>query len=331
MNRNDLHSDAIVIDAVCPLAKHGGYLDLYKTGGCTAIAPTVGGDSGSAKTFGQLGRWLQLISGRPDLVLIRRADDILSAKKNDQLGIIFHFQGTEPVEADLDLVDAYKEVGVGVIQLAYNVKNRVGDGCEERTDCGLSRFGLKLIERMNESKILVDCSHTGYRTTMDAMTTSSAPVVFSHANAFDVHPSPRNIKKDQMRALAATGGVIGVVAFSPFVSQSQESSLDEMIDHISYYADNIGIDHVALGLDYFEGQRGISDDSVAEKIYRANANIGRWGESYPAPPYYYASGVETPDKLPNLTSRLQERGFLEADIRKVLGENWMRVYRCVWG
>lgn len=331
MDAASLHKDAIVIDSTCPLAKDRQHLELYQRGGCTAMAPTVGGFHGAAQTMGDLGRWLDLFRKRSDLLHVKRADDILTAKKTGRMGIIFHFQGTEPIEADLDLVDAYKETGVGVIQLAYNVKNRVGDGCEERTDAGLSKFGLKLIERLNRAKVIVDCSHTGYRTTLDAIEASSAPVIFSHANAFAVHPSPRNIKDDQAKAIAKTGGVIGIVGYPAFVAATTRPTLDQLIDHAAYYADTIGIDHIGIGIDYFLGQSGIADDESARRTYEELQSSGRWSQGYPPPPYYYPKDLETPDKFANITAALLKRGFSEADTRKILGENWVRVYRAVWG
>jgi membrane dipeptidase len=331
MDATALHRDAIVIDATCPLVMQRRHLELYQQGGCTAIAPTVGGWDGAAQTLGDLGRWHGLIARRSDLMLVRRADDVAAAKQSGRLGLMLHFQGTEPIEADLDLVDAYKALGVGVIQLTYNVKNRVGDGCEERTDAGLSKFGLKLVERLNRAKVIVDCSHTGYRTTLDAIHASAAPVIFSHANAFAVHPSPRNIQPDQAKAIAATGGVIGVVGYPAFVAAAVRPTLDQMLDHVAYYADLIGIDHVGIGIDYFTGQHGIADQAEAKRGYDALVASGRWSDAYPPPPYYFPQGIETPDKLANLTSALVRRGFSETDTRKVLGENWVRVYRAVWG
>ncbi|PII39399.1 hypothetical protein T190_05735 [Sinorhizobium meliloti CCBAU 01290] len=111
-------------------------------------------------------------------MLIRRSTDILRAKQEGKTGIVFHFQGPGPVEDCVDLVDAYKALGVNVMQLAYNVKNRLGDGCEERTDAGLSRFGLQVIERMNAVGMIVDCSHTGVQTTMDAINIRKLPLSF---------------------------------------------------------------------------------------------------------------------------------------------------------
>ena len=162
-----LHDAAIVIDAVCPLLMDHRHLELYRRGGATAVAPTVGGSENAETALRTIGRWIKLIRNAGDLALVRRAADIEAAKRDRRLGIILHFQGTDPIEDDVDLIDAYKSLGVGMVQLTYNVRNRVGDGCEEPGDAGLSRFGRDVVKRLNEARIVVDCSHTGYRTTMD--------------------------------------------------------------------------------------------------------------------------------------------------------------------
>lgn len=327
-----LYESAIVIDAVCPLLHTKSCVDLYRNGGATAVAPTVGGRFNAPTTMRNLGSWARLMRDRDDLVLIRKAADIEDAKRTGRLGIIFHFQGTEPLEDSLDLIDAFKEAGVGMIQLSYNLKNRVGDGCEERTDAGLSRFGIQVIERMNAAKVIVDCSHTGYRTTMDAFAASKVPTVFSHANPRSVYASPRNILDEQIKAAAATGGLTGIVGYPAFVSADKKPTLNQYIDHIAYVAELVGIDHVALGIDYFDKQHPIAADGPAMVWYREMLDAGHWSEkSYPPPPYYYPEGIETPDRLHNLAPAMMARGFSNDDILKVLGGNWMRVFRAVWG
>jgi membrane dipeptidase len=327
-----LHQEAIVVDGTCPLLRQPEFVDWYIEGGATAVAPTVGSAASAGETLRNLGSWLHLISHRKDLLLVKKAKDIAAAKSTGRLGLIFHFQGADPVENDLNLVDVYKEIGVGMIQLTYNVKNRVGDGCEERTDAGLSRFGVDLIKRLNEARIVVDCSHTGYRTTLEAIKYSTRPVVFSHANPRMVHGSPRNILDDQIKAVADTGGLVGMNGFPAFVAKRRKPTLDDFIDHMDYCVDLIGVDHVALGIDYYEGQHPVAPRQEALRMYRASIASGRWSaQSYPPPPYHYPSGIETPKTLPNLTKRLLERGYKAADIRKVLGENWVRVFKSVWG
>lgn len=330
---DELHRDAIVIDAVAPLANtHPHLLDWWIEGGTTAVAPTVGGFHGPAETLANLARWQRRIAADPRLRQVFSAADVESARRDGTLGIIFHFQNTKPVWDDLDLVTAFKALGVGIIQLAYNVRNPIGDGCDERTDSGLSSLGLALIDRLNEERVIVDCSHTGYRTTMDALERTTRPAVFSHSNAKALVPSPRNITDDQIKAAAATGGLIGTVGFPAFVSASNRATLDQFIDHTAYVADLVGTDHIAFGIDYYAGQWGVAPDDEATAMYDASIKSGRWtAAAYPPPPYYYPEGIETPRTLQNMTRRMLERGFLPEDIRKFLGENWVRVYREVWG
>ena len=335
MTRTDyerIHDEAIVIDAVCPLLRCRRYIDWWIEGGATAVGPTVGGFERAGPTLRALGAWLRAIERDPRLAPVRRAADFAAAKAQGQLGVLFHFQGTEPIEDDLDLIDAYKALGVGMIQLAYNTRNRVGDGCEERTDAGLSNFGLRAIERLNEARVVVDCSHTGYRTTMDAIEASSRPVVFSHANPKAVRDTRRNIADEQIRAAAATGGLIGAVGFPAFVSASPRPTLDEFIDHIDHLVKLVGDDHVGLGIDYYGGQVPVVDDDEATRLYEGRIAAGEWRpESYPPPPHHYPDGIATPQGLRNLTRRLLERGHGEETTTKILGGNWVRVFREVWG
>ena len=332
LDHERIHDEAIVIDAVSPLAMRRQYIDRYIEGGATATAPTIAVFEGAGPTLRILGDWIRAIDADPRLTLVKRAADFAAAKADGKFGVLFHFQGTGPIEDDLNLIDAYKALGVGMIQLAYNIKNSVGDGCEERTDAGLSNFGLRVIERLNEARVVVDCTHTGYRTTMDAIEASSRPVVFSHSNAKAVKESPRNITDDQIKAAAATGGLIGMVGFPAFVSASTKPTLDEFIDHIDHVVKLVGDDHVGLGLDYYWGQEPIADEEEATQIYEQLIAAGTWrSEAYPPPPYHYPDGIATPRDLRNLTRRLLERGYGEEATKKILGGNWVRVFREVWG
>lgn len=327
----NLHAHSIVIDAVCPLAKHPTYLDWYRDGGVTVVAPTVGGREGACATLNMLASWQRLLRERDDLLLVRKVSDIKLAKESGRLGIYLHFQGAEPIEDNFDLVDLYKALGIGVVQLTYNIKNRVGDGCEERTDAGLSRFGVKLIERLNAARIIVDCSHTGLRTSLEAIECSTAPVILSHSNVRSVHPSARNVPDELIDAIARCGGVIGVVGFPALVAKTTSPTLDQFVAHIDAVVQRVGIDHVGLGIDYYPWQSGVANDGEAMRCYEEAIRTGIWGEAYPPPPHRYPAGIETPRTLSNLTFRLLQRGYSESDVRKILGENWLRVMQYVWG
>jgi membrane dipeptidase len=333
MDVAELHASAIIIDVTCPLAKDPKYVDWWREGGATAIAPTVTGMAGNARTgFTMIGGWHKYVRERDDAILVLKAADIERAKAEGKMGIILHCQGTAIIEDEIDLLDAYQAAGLRVVQLCYNRKNLIGDGSGERTDAGLSHFGIKVIERLNTLGMIVDCSHTGERTSFDAVEASSAPVIISHANAYAVQDNARNISDDLIKAIAASGGVVGTVGFPPFLAWEGQPTLDQFIDDIAYKADLVGIDHVGIGIDYYLGQHPVEDDAVAMARYEARIAEGHWRPSeYPPPPYIYPTGIETPRTLPKLTEALVARGFNEEDIRKVLGLNWMRVYRAVWG
>lgn len=328
---NDLHATSIVIDGTCPLLRRREFVDWYIEGGVTACCPTVGSTAPAEETLRNLGAWKRFIASRGDLLQVMSPADIAEANARRKLGLIFHFQGADPIENDLNLVEAYHALGVRMVQLTYNVRNRVGDGCEEKADAGLSNFGVDLVKRLNENRIVVDCSHTGYRTTMDALEISSAPTVFSHANAYSVHPSPRNIRDDQIKAAAATGGLVGVNGFPPFVGSSTRPSLDDFIRHIDYMVELVGIDHVALGIDYYEGMHPVANEEEAAAFFKQQLAQRRWSEaSYPPPPHHYPKEIATPTELPNLTARLLQRGYSTDDVRKLIGGNWLRVFTAVW-
>jgi membrane dipeptidase len=328
---DDVHSSAIIVDGVSPLVRRREYLRLYAEGGVTCVAATVAHGMSAGPAVKDLGDWLRFLDGRPDLVLARTAGDVERAKRDGRLAVVFHFQGTDQFEDDLSLVEAYRALGVRMVQLTYNVKNRVGDGCDERTDAGLSRFGVALVERLDANGIVVDCAHTGARTTMDAIEASSKPVVISHANARAILDTPRNITDDLARAIARTGGLVGVNVVPYFVVRSGRPTLDQLIAHIDHWVVTAGIDHVGLGFDYFDGQQPFATDEEAERVWQAAVDSGRWNPAtYPKPPHYYPEGLSTPAELRNLTRRLLERGYSATDTAKILGGNWMRVFRAVW-
>lgn len=330
-----LHASALVIDATCPLARLPHYLDWWMEGGATAIAPTLASTEGLDITLATVAQWLRLTREDPRLRLVRTADDIEQAKASEQLGIIFHFQGLEAFGNDLDLIDLFAAAGVRMVQLTYNTRNRAGSGCEVPDDDGLTAFGAALVDRLHALRLVVDCSHTGEQTSLDAIarTPAGRPVVISHANPRALRPgSTRAVSDDLIRAIAATGGLVGTVGFPAFVSDDPRPTLDAFIDHIVYIADLVGIQHTGLGIDYFTGQAGVADDAEAQRIYDDAISSGVWTRAnYPPPPFVYPAGIETPRTLPALTARLLQRGFSAADTRLVLGENWLRVFREVWG
>jgi membrane dipeptidase len=327
-----LHRDASVIDLVCALLVREPYLDEWIRGGATAVGPTVAADDPPPQAMANLAIWYERLARlRAKMLHVTRVEDIRQAKQEGRLGIIFHFQNTQPFERNPGLVEVYYRLGVRVVQLTYNVKNWIGDGCDELTDAGLSEFGRRIVREMNRVGMVVDLSHTGHRTTMEAMEVSDAPVLFSHSNATVVCDSPRNLKDDQIKALAARGGVIGLNGFPSFVSRRRWPTLDDLLRPADHIAGLVGTDHLSLGLDFYQGQWPFASPAEAMAFYQERLRTGRWrAGTYPPPPYKYPRGLGVFSKLPNLTAALLDRGYSERDVRKILGENLIRVFRKVW-
>ena len=175
------------------------------------LAAGAGLGSSINSTIRQIGKVRREISQRSSwLSLATSVTEIREAKANNKLAVNFNFQETLPFESSLDMIQIYYDLGVRQALLAYNQKNLVGDGCAERTDAGLSNYGVEVVKEMNRVGMLVDGSHSGYRTTMDAMEISEYPFIFSHSNPHAICPHYRSIKDDQIKACVQTGGVIGI-------------------------------------------------------------------------------------------------------------------------
>ncbi|MEQ8345217.1 MAG: membrane dipeptidase [Sneathiellaceae bacterium] len=272
-------------------------------------------------TIAYLGELRAWIARQADsLALAGTVSEIERARAEGKLAVGLHFQGSNPFQGDIGMVQVYRDLGVSHAILAYNRKNLVGDGCHERTDSGLSRFGLKLIAEMNRAGMLVDCTHTGHRTTMEAMEASTAPCIFSHSGATAINDHERNIRDDQIRALAATGGVIGVDGIGMFLDAEGRATTEGLLRHIDHIAQLVGPEHVGLGLDF------VYFDDFMIAFYQAHKDT-HFPKGYLPPPWHYYP----PEGLPKLVEALLARGYAEADVRGILGGNFARVCRQVWG
>src|SRR5262249_46809782 len=160
-------------------------------------------------------------------------DDIEAARLSGRLAVGLHLEGTRCFERNLDIIDAYYALGVRHALLAFNQNNDVGGGCAERSDPGLSAFGESVVRRLEAVGMLMDLSHTGHRTTLDAMALARKPCVFTHSMADAVHPHFRNLKDDQIRACAKTGGVIGMSGSGEYIGDLSCSN-ESILRHVNY-------------------------------------------------------------------------------------------------
>jgi membrane dipeptidase len=326
--------DAIAIDALVCLdpgvETHLDFLNKWLESGVSCCLVTVATNHSARETIGLIGKWYRDFEDRHDnLLMATSAEDIRRAKKERKLAVVMQFQNTLPFEWDLNLLSVYHRLGVRAIQLTYNQRNLVGDGCEEISDAGLSEFGYSAIAEMNRLGILIDLNHTGRRTTLEAIEASSKPCVFTHSNVNALCANARNLTDEQIQAVAAKGGVIGINGIPAFVSKNNPPTLDEMIDHIDYVVDLVGPDHVGIGSDY-------GTDPTPEE-YKEFVRLGVWKpENYPPPPWHFPVGFDYLDRplvaprYPNLTKRLLERGYSQETVRKIVGENFLRVFEIVW-
>jgi membrane dipeptidase len=176
--------------------------------------------------------------------------EIRAVKAAGDIAVVLHFQGSEPLRPGPELVGAFARLGVRVIQPTYNYRSAAGDGCCEPEDAGLSVFGKALVAAMNQHRIAVDIAHAGVRTSLQAIEASTQPVICSHANARAVCEHPRNQPDDVIKAVAASGGVIGLCASPSFISPGPRPALGQLIDHAVHIAGLAGAEHVGLGLDF---------------------------------------------------------------------------------
>src|SRR5262245_60658737 len=318
-----LHRDAIVIDGACPLVSPREirrYLPALRDGGVTCAVGTVASIEGARAALGQVAAWYPRVRAFPDdLVLAMTASEIEAAKRTGRVAVVLQFQGGNPLEYDVNLVEAFHRLGVRILQLTYNARNPLGDGCTERTDIGLSDLGLAAVAEMNRLGMLLDLSHVGVRTSLEAMEASQSPVIFSHSNARAVCDHPRNLTGEQLRLVAKKGGVVGANAFPAFVRPGATPTVEHLLDHVDYMVRVMGSRHVGLGLDFA---------TENEDDYEF---FGYKPEFYPPPPWTFPAGIEGFAAIPNVTRGLVARGYGDADIRGILGGNFLRVFRAVWG
>jgi membrane dipeptidase len=249
------------------------------------------------------------------LLFARTTADIERARATGRLAVGLHLEGIRPLERDEAMVEIYHRVGVRFCHPVFNQANEFGGGCAEPVDTGITTFGRRVVREMNRVGVLLDGAHTSRRTTLDMIEASEAPVIFSHNGCDAVNPHFRNVTDEQIRACASSCGVVGITGMNNYLGAPPTN--ETLVRHLEHVAELVGPEHVGLGLDYV-------GDAEALSAF-VSGRVDEWGSDWA--PFEFA----TPDQVPALADLLRDRGWSEEQVDGVLGANFLRVAKEVWG
>lgn len=333
-NPTAFHANALVIDGLQAAPMTAEHFERLRLGGVDAVNYTTASITHefaeAALDILRLRNTVARHLGR--VLVVEHADDILEAHRSGRTGLIIGLQSAKPVMDDVAYVEALHYLGVRIIQLTYNERNLIGDGCVERANGGLSRFGRRVVAEMNRLGVLVDISHCGERTSLDAIEASTLPIAATHSNAKSVTPSPRNKTPEVIRALADRGGVIGAAFWAPMAYREANTrpKFSDFLDHVERLVEEAGIDHVGIGSDLGEGESREYYEGMFARgggLYpEVTELLGDWYDFDGR----MVEGLESTVALPLVTAGLFQRGFKQDDIAKLLGLNFLRVLRQAW-
>ncbi|XGA80286.1 dipeptidase [Halomonas sp. CH40] len=324
MTSRELHDDSIIIDGLVIAKWNRELLEDMRRGGLTAANCTVSVWEGFQATVDNIVSTRQLMAESSDLVRpVHTTADILRAKEEGKTGIIFGFQNAHAFEDQIGYVDIFKQLGVGIVQMCYNTQNLVGTGCYER-DGGLSGFGREIVAEMNRVGMMCDLSHVGSKTSEEVILESQKPVCYSHCLPSGLKEHPRNKSDEELRFIADHGGFVGVTMFTPFLRAGVNATVDDYVEAIDYVMNIVGEDAIGIGTDFTQGH----DQAFFEWLTHDKGYARRltsFGE------IINPKGIRTIGEFPNLTEALLKHGFSESQVRKIMGDNWVRILKDVWG
>ncbi len=325
MNDQNLHSQLVVVDGLNVSNWSREIFEDMQKGGVTAANCTCCVWENFRQTMDNIVRWKCWFNQNEDLLLqVFSTKDIQRAKAESKTGIILGFQNVSAFEDRIDYVNLFKELGVGIVQMAYNTQNLVGTGCYESKDGGLSDFGREVVAEMNRVGIMCDLSHVGPNTSRDVIEVSSRPVCYSHCLPAGLKEHPRNKSDEELKFIADQGGFVGVTMFSPFLKKGPNSTVDDYVGAIDYVVNLVGENCVGIGTDFTQNHNQAFFEWITHDKGTAR-KLTEFGE------IKNPEGIRTISEMPNLTAAMQRAAWPEAKIRKVMGENWVKVLKEVWG
>lgn len=331
-----IHREATIIDT-CSF-----YLESYnwhlRESGVTALnltVPSVYDDMGGA-VEAIINHYEAILNTPEHFALAETADDIRSAKLQGKIAVIIGAQSPKFIEHPCleASVEAFARLGMRILQIGYNSRTFATEGCLYDFDGGLSRLGRELIRAMEKAGITVDLSHISPRSAMEAMDVCTKPPIFSHSNPLELFDHPRNITREAAKKCAELGGVIGVCSYVPILwNRKRLPCIEDFVDAIAYYADLVGIDHVGIGIDSNAEPNAYDRHDTHHlmqlvhpnrDVYLAGADAGLGLRCA------FPEGLYSLANIVNIVEHMLKRGFGETDIKKVLGENYLRVFDQTW-
>lgn len=269
--------------------------------------------------------WKKWLKENDDILAqVYTTKDIERAKADNRVGVILGWQNSSGFEDYLPYVPLFHELGLRVVQMTYHTANLSGSGCLEGQDGGLTDFGRELVAELNQSGILIDLSHVGSKTSEQTIQQSSQPVAYTHCAPMALKSHARNKTDAEIRFMAERGGLVGVTMFPPFLRRGNESTIEDYLEAIEHVINIAGEDHTAIGTDFTQG-RGPQDMDIFLRDKGYARRLLEIGE------VIMPEGIRRIEDFPNLTAAMQERRWTEPRIRKVIGGNWLRLFKEVWG
>lgn len=296
-------------------------------GGISCVTPTLGFWEGTLEALDEIGRWRDIVRDCSDIAIIaRNVDDIMKAHADGKIAVLLGFQNINFLEGRIRYIELFSDLGVRVVQLTYNNQNEVGGSCYEANDPGLSRFGREVVREMNRVGMVIDLSHVGEQTTLDAISISKRPVAITHANAAALMPHPRNKTDKVLRALASCDGVIGCATYRNFTPEDACATADGWAAMVARTVDLIGINHVGIGTDEFHRPSQAALDWMRQGRWTRGSDLGAGNERNPGP-VEPAVWLPRPGALGVVVDALRRVGFDQDEVQKIAAGNWLRLYK----
>jgi membrane dipeptidase len=316
-----------------PAVMSPGALAAGKASGMTAINITLAGGDDFETTIQAIAAYDNFIHANPDKLLkVYSTADILEAKKQGRIGVIYGFQNAAMMGDKVARVDTFADLGVRCIQLTYNSLNQLGGGSMAPGNPGLTPFGREVVAKLNERRVMVDLSHSGQQICLDAARASTVPISINHSGCKAIVDVPRNKTDEELKLVADKGGFIGIY-FVMFVAQGREATIDDVVAHIEHALQVCGEDHVGIGSDYgivnlgeMQAVRDFWAAFVRRRMENKSAATGEDPNILP-----FAQGLIGPEQFRSLYRALEKRGHKAGVIEKVLGQNYMRFAKEIWG